>query len=148
MFFFWNEFRKMCTSGGNIKKMFLNERDMSDRHLLSPEKKFCPLLWSRKVSATTPPPLNLAGLWRSRKISATTPPPHWILPAYGDPEKFLLLPPPPHWMWSACGDHGKVAPPQTKILATPLKCFLHNKLCKNSSQWLLNVLKIRLEPPP
>ena len=47
-----------------------------------------------------PPPLNLDGLWRSRKISATTPPPHRI--------------------WSACGDNGKVAPPQTKILATPL----------------------------
>ena len=84
-FFFCNEFRKISRSGGNVKKSFPNEGDLSVLPLIVIPKNFC---------YYPPPPLNLAGLWRSRKISGTTPPPHRI--------------------WSACGDHGKVAPPKKK----------------------------------
>ena len=99
--------------------MFLNEGDLSDRVLLLPgQKKFAPDCnrGSRKISATTPPPPHW--IWPAyggpEKFLLLPPPPHWIWPAYGDPEKFLLLPPPPHWIWPACGDHGKVAPPKQK----------------------------------
>ena len=93
-----------------------NRGNLSDLDLLLPKKTIIslpppPRMWlaygygrSRNISATTPPPLNLPGLRRSLKISATS------------------LPPPPHRIWSASGDHGKLAPPQKQILATPLIC--------------------------
>ena len=100
MFFFCNEFRKMSRSGRNVKKC---SRMKVIRVILTfcYRKKILPLIVIPKNLCyyPPPPPLNLAGLWRSRKIYGTTP---------------------PHRVWSACGDHGKVAPPQTKILATPL----------------------------
>ena len=99
-----------------VKKV---SRKLIDFDLELPEKKFATtpsesgrLFRFREITEKfcyypLPPPPNLVGFWRSRKITGTTPPPHRIWSA---PEVTENLP----------GHIGRVAPPQTKILATPL----------------------------
>ena len=105
------EVARKCT------KMSRNWGNCIDLHPYLPET-FLPL---------PPPPLNVEGHEKFLLSATTPPPPYWRWCAHRDPGKFLLLLPLPtesgrlpEMTQKVAGGIGRVPPPQTKILATPL----------------------------